>query len=154
VKRLAVTLLLLAACALGWAAEAVPMAEDPVLEQRLVAISEELRCLVCQNESLAGSRSELAQDLRRELRALIRQGRSDAQIKEFMVSRYGEFVLYRPPVKPSTWLLWMGPFVLMAAAVGSLLNYVRRRGLAAGDDEPPAPEEGARPLALKKGVDS
>ena len=109
------------------AKEAVPLAEDPVVEQRLIAISEELRCLVCQNESLAGSRADLALDLRRELRGLIKQGKTDAEIREFMVSRYGDFVLYRPPVKPTTWLLWLGPFVLVVMGVVALFVYLRRR---------------------------
>ena len=107
--------------------EAVPLASDPALEQRLVSISEEMRCLVCQNESLSGSRSELAQDLRREIRNLIKQGKTDAEIRTFMVDRYGDFILYRPPVKPTTWLLWIGPFVLMFAGIVALLIYLRRR---------------------------
>ena len=107
--------------------EAAPLASDPVLEQRLVSISEEMRCLVCQNESLSGSRSELAQDLRREIRDLIKQGKTDAEIRTFMVDRYGDFILYRPPVKPTTWLLWIGPFVLMFAGIVALLMYLRRR---------------------------
>ena len=88
-----------------FAKDAVPLADDPVTEQRLISISEEMRCLVCQNESLAGSRSDLANDLRREIRILISEGKSDDQIRSFMVERYGDFVLYRPPVKPVTWLL-------------------------------------------------
>ena len=107
--------------------EATPLASDLVLEQRLVSISEEMRCLVCQNESLSGSRSELAQDLRREIRDLIKQGKTDAEIRTFMVDRYGDFILYRPPVKPTTWLLWIGPFVLMFAGIVALLMYLRRR---------------------------
>jgi cytochrome c-type biogenesis protein CcmH len=131
-------LLLLAlalALALGTATakEAAPLAEDPVVEQRLIAISEEMRCLVCQNESLSGSRAELAMDLRRELRTLIRAGKSDEQIREFMVSRYGDFVLYRPRVKPETWLLWAGPFILMISAVIVLVVYLRRRNRAIGN---------------------
>lgn len=123
-------LLALLTCS-GVAAKDAPLlAEDPVVEQRLIAISEELRCLVCQNESLAGSRADLAMDLRRELRALIKQGKTDAEIKEFMVSRYGDFVLYRPPVKPTTWLLWAGPFGLMAAGLAGLFVYLRRRNTA------------------------
>ena len=123
-----------------WAKEAMPLADDPAIEQRLIVISEELRCLVCQNESLAGSRSDLAMDLRRELRGLIKQGKTDEQIKEFMVSRYGDFVLYRPPVKPSTWLLWAGPFGLMVVGIASLFVYLRRRNTDIGtggltDDE-------------------
>lgn len=126
-KFLHALLLVLLACTGAAAKEASPLAADPVVEQRLIAISEELRCLVCQNESLAGSRADLAMDLRRELRTLIKQGKTDNEIKEFMVSRYGDFVLYRPPVKPSTWLLWAGPFGLMLAGVAALFIYLRRR---------------------------
>jgi cytochrome c-type biogenesis protein CcmH len=86
-----------------------------------------MRCLVCQNESLAGSRSDLANDLRREIRILIKEGKSDEQIRTFMVERYGDFVLYRPPVKPITWLLWIGPFVILMIGIGGLLTYLRRR---------------------------
>jgi cytochrome c-type biogenesis protein CcmH len=85
------------------------MAADVEIEKRMVAISEELRCLVCQNESLAGSHAELAQDLRREIRKMIAEGKSDKEILDFMVGRYGDFVRYSPPVKPTTWLLWGGP---------------------------------------------
>lgn len=108
------------------AGEAVPLAEDPVVEQRLISIAEELRCLVCQNESLAGSRADLANDLRREVRTLIKSGKSDAEIKEFLVSRYGDFVLYKPPVKPVTWLLWFGPLLLLASAIWMLVGIIRR----------------------------
>ncbi len=89
-------------------------------------IAAELRCLVCQNESLASSNAELAVDLRREVRSLIEQGRSDADIRSFLVSRYGDFVLYKPEVKPVTWLLWFGPFVLLLAALGVALRLMRR----------------------------
>jgi cytochrome c-type biogenesis protein CcmH len=109
------------------AKEAVPLADDPVTEQRLIVISEEMRCLVCQNESLAGSRSDLANDLRREIRILINEGKTDEQIRNFMVERYGDFVLYRPPVKPITWLLWIGPFIILLAGIIGLLVYLRRR---------------------------
>ena len=112
---------------LARAGEAEPLAEDPVVEARLVDISQELRCLVCQNESLASSRAELADDLRREVRDLIRQGKSDADIKTFLVSRYGDFVLYRPEVKPLTWVLWFGPFVLLLMGLWALVRYVRAR---------------------------
>ena len=114
----------------AWSKQATLLADDPVVEQRLIALSEEMRCLVCQNESLAGSRADLAMDLRRELRELIKQGKTDEQIKEFMVSRYGDFVLYRPPVKPTTWLLWAGPFGLMVVGVFALFRYLRRRNAA------------------------
>ena len=108
------------------AAEAPDLAEDPVVEQRLVVIAEDLRCLVCQNESLAGSRADLANDLRREVRTLIKSGKSDEEIKKYLVDRYGDFVLYRPPVKPVTWLLWFGPLALLVGAVWLLLSIVRR----------------------------
>ena len=120
-------LMLIGVCAVAQAREATPLADDPVVEQRLIAITQDMRCLVCQNESLAGSRADLAQDLRRELRELIRQGKSDEEIKTYMVSRYGDFVLYRPPVKPTTWLLWAGPFLLAILGVLGLLRYLRRR---------------------------
>ena len=111
----------------AFANDAAPLADDPVTEQRLISISEEMRCLVCQNESLAGSRSDLANDLRREIRTLIQEGKSDDQIRNFMVERYGDFVLYRPPVKPITWLLWIGPFIILAVGIMGLLIYLRRR---------------------------
>jgi cytochrome c-type biogenesis protein CcmH len=114
----------------SFAKEAAPLADDPVTEQRLIGISEEMRCLVCQNESLAGSRSDLANDLRREIRTLIQEGKSDDQIRTFMVERYGDFVLYRPPVKPITWLLWIGPFVILIIGIVGLLRYLRRRNQA------------------------
>jgi cytochrome c-type biogenesis protein CcmH len=109
----------------AYAGEAAPMAEDPVVEQRLIAISEELRCLVCQNESLAGSRADLAQDLRREIRTLIKANKTDAEIMDFMVTRYGDFVRYRPPVNPVTWLLWFGPFLLLLVGLWVLFRMVR-----------------------------
>ncbi len=119
-------LILALQCALcAFAGEAPALAEDPVVEQRLMVISEELRCLVCQNETLAASRAELAQDLRREVRNLIKEGKSDAQIKEFLVSRYGDFVLYRPPFNIKTFLLWFGPFLLLVAGVLMLVRLVR-----------------------------
>ncbi len=107
--------------------EAAPLAEDPAVEKRLVNIAEELRCLVCQNESLAGSQADLAKDLRREVRELIKSGKTDAEVKDFLVSRYGDFVLYRPQVKPTTYALWAGPFILLIVAVAALINFLRRR---------------------------
>ncbi len=109
------------------AKDAAPMAADVAIEKRMVAISEELRCLVCQNESLSGSHAELAQDLRREIRKMIGEGKTDQEILDFMVARYGDFVRYRPPMKPTTWLLWGGPFVLLAGGLGVLIAFLRRR---------------------------
>lgn len=134
----------------SWGKEAATLADDPKVEQRLIVISEEMRCLVCQNESLAGSRSDLANDLRRELRTLIKQGKTDAEIREFMVSRYGDFVLYRPPVKPITWLLWIGPFVLMVAGVIALFVYMRRRNRDISSAVALTEEERKRAEALLK----
>ncbi|MBT8570585.1 cytochrome c-type biogenesis protein CcmH [Polynucleobacter paneuropaeus] len=122
-----VSILLMLACYGLMANEAAPLAEDPVVEQRLIGISEEMRCLVCQNESLAGSRSDLANDLRAQIRSMIKAGKSDAEIRQYMVDRYGDFVLYRPPVKPTTWLLWLGPFTILVVGIIGLLMYLRKR---------------------------
>lgn len=100
---------------------------DPVVEQRLAKLSQELRCLVCQNETLADSRADLAEDLRREIREQIRAGKSDQEILAFLTQRYGEFILYRPPVKPTTYLLWFGPFVVLLGGLVILFRYVKRR---------------------------
>lgn len=99
---------------------------SPQAQVRWDHIATELRCLVCQNESLASSNAELAVDLRRELRHLIEQGQSDADIRTFLVSRYGDFVLYKPELKPVTWLLWFGPFALLLLALGVALRLLRR----------------------------
>jgi len=115
--------------------------KDPALDARLKKLEEELRCLVCQNQSLADSNAPLAEDLRREVRALAASGKNDEQIKEFLVARYGDFVLYDPPVKRITWLLWFGPFVLLAGGVGIWWMVARRRRKG-NDDEGPAPPSG------------
>ena len=132
-----------------YAKEATPLAEDPVVERRLIHISEELRCLVCQNESLAGSQAELAQDLRREVRDLIKQGNSDQQVKDFLVSRYGDFVLYRPQLKPSTWPLWGGPFVLLIVGLAVLVSYLRRRSRLIGETSLSSAEKQRAEVLLK-----
>lgn len=125
------------------AGEAQPLAEDPALEQRMIALSENLRCLVCQNESLAGSHAELAEDLRQEIRVQLRAGKSDKQVVEYLTQRYGDFVLYNPPVKPLTWVLWFGPFALLIGAAGGLYAYIKRRG-SRPVDEPLSEEEKKR----------
>ena len=109
------------------ARDAPPLADDPALEQRVMQLSTELRCLVCQNETLADSRADLAIDLRNQIREQMRAGKSDEEIKVWLTQRYGDFVLYRPPVKSSTWLLWFGPFALLVVAAAALLIYLRRR---------------------------
>lgn len=103
-----------------------PAAIDTDVEARLQAFLREIRCLVCQNETLAESRAELAVDLRNEVRAQMQAGRSDAEIRDFLTARYGDFVLYRPPVKPSTYLLWFGPFALLGAGLLALRRAIRR----------------------------
>jgi cytochrome c-type biogenesis protein CcmH len=130
--------------------EAMLMSEDPKLEARLDELSHELRCMVCQNESLASSRAELADDLRTEVRELLRSGKSDREVKDFLVSRYGDFVLYNPEVKPLTWVLWFGPFVLLVIAVIFLGIYLRqRRALVA--PEAMSEDERKRAKQLLKG---
>ncbi len=132
------------------AKEAAPLAADEAVEKRLVSIAEELRCLVCQNESLAASRADLAEDLRREVRNLIKQGKSDQEIKDFLVSRYGDFVLYRPPVKPTTWLLWAGPFLLMVGGIAALIAFLRRRSAQVAPTAELSDEDRKRAEALLK----
>jgi cytochrome c-type biogenesis protein CcmH len=100
---------------------------DPALEARMMVIAEELRCLVCQNETIAASNADLAVDLKNQIRLKLTQGQSQKQILDFMVERYGDFVLYRPPLKATTVLLWLGPFTLLAIALALLVLNVRRR---------------------------
>ena len=123
------------------AKEAAPLAQDEAVEKRLVDISSELRCLVCQNESLSGSHAELAYDLRREIRTMIKDGKSDKEIMDFMVDRYGDFVRYRPPLKTSTLLLWFGPGLFMIVGLGGLVLYLRRRNRAINDTPLSAEEQ-------------
>ncbi len=131
-RSLAAALFLVAA-----AATAQP-APDLAFEQRLKKLEETLRCLVCQNQTLADSAAGLADDLRREVRTLALAGKSDEEIRAFLVTRYGDFVLYDPPVKPTTWLLWFGPFALLAVGGGVWWSVLRRRRDAGDDDDPPA----------------
>jgi cytochrome c-type biogenesis protein CcmH len=144
-KRLAA--LLAIAFALGGGAAlanvAVPTENDPVASKREHDLASKLRCLVCQNQSIAESNAELAQDLRRQVREQIAAGRSDAEIIDFMTSRYGDFVLYRPPFKATTALLWSGPAALLAVGLFVLVRVVRAR--RSPDAEAPlTPEERAR----------
>ncbi len=99
--------------------------DDPQVEQDYQELAEELRCLVCQNQNLIDSNADLADDLRREVAKMLKQGKNKEQVTEFMVNRYGDFVLYNPPVKSTTWLLWGGPFVLMFVGVFVLLKKIR-----------------------------
>jgi cytochrome c-type biogenesis protein CcmH len=113
--------------AFALAGEAQDMAADPVLEKRMIGLADKLRCLVCQNESLASSHADLAEDLRREVREQMQKGLTDDEIIEYLVSRYGDFVLYDPPMKSYTMLLWFGPFALLIVAVLGLLFQLRKR---------------------------
>ncbi|HKO60755.1 MAG TPA: cytochrome c-type biogenesis protein [Pyrinomonadaceae bacterium] len=127
-SRFAFYLLILVTAALPSAAQqARPMADDPVLEARLMNLSRELRCLVCQNETLADSRADLAVDLRNEIREQMKAGKTDQEIIAFLTARYGDFVLYRPPVKATTYFLWFGPFVLLLGGLFVLFRYVKQR---------------------------
>jgi cytochrome c-type biogenesis protein CcmH len=107
--------------------------DDPAKQQRYENLVKELRCLVCQNQSLADSDADLAKDLRNEVYAIIQSGKSEQEAAQFLVDRYGDFVLYRPPFKPATSLLWAGPFVLLAAGVIFLWRQAKRRGTAEGE---------------------
>jgi len=107
---------------------------DPAVEARLRNLGEELRCLVCQNQTLADSTAPLAQDLRNEIRQMIAAGRSDDEIRDYLVQRYGDFVLYRPPWKATTLLLWLGPFLLLAAGAGVFARIVAERRKRSGED--------------------
>lgn len=131
-KLLFVFWLSVMAAGLAQAGEAAPVAEDPALEARVQKLSEELRCLVCQNQNLADSHAELAADLKNQVRDMLKRGQSEKEVIDFMVQRYGDFVLYRPPVKSTTWLLWGGPFGLFAGGLGILFVKLNRRRKDAG----------------------
>ena len=127
--------------------QAQPMSADPALEARVLKVAEELRCLVCQNETIAASHAELAVDLRKQIRVKLGQGQSERQILDFMVERYGEFVLYRPRLSATTVLLWAGPFVLLLTAAGVLaFNIRKRRQVLTAETLSPAQAQRAREL--------
>ena len=124
--------------------EAPPAIADPALEARVMAVATELRCLVCQNQTIADSHADLAVDLRRQIREMLGKGDSERQVLDYMTARYGDFVLYRPPWKASTALLWLGPVLLLAGALGSLALVLRRRsrlGAQAFDPDTPEPDD-------------
>jgi cytochrome c-type biogenesis protein CcmH len=128
VKQLIVQLLLLCSLLSSVSAqEARPLADDPVVEARLQKLAKEFRCLVCQNETIADSQADLAQDLRAQIREQIRAGKSDKEIIKYMTDRYGQFVLYRPPVTPTTYVLWFGPFLFLLGGLAILYRYVKQR---------------------------
>jgi len=145
----AATLLLAAAAAFAQSSEEVAR-PDPAVEARLRVLGEELRCLVCQNQTLADSSAPLAQDLRNEIRQMIAQGRSDDEIREYLVQRYGDFVLYKPPWKATTLALWLGPFLLLALGAVVFARIVRGRRLAAPETKTPAEDRGRVEALLAK----
>ena len=150
IARLIVVLAVAVSPILFLAAEALPTESDPVAAARAVALSEKLRCLVCQNQTIADSNAELAQDLRRQIREQIAAGKSDQQIVDYMVARYGDFVLYQPPVKATTLLLWAGPALLVAVGFIVLARTVRLRR-AASDAPALSDEERERVARLLAG---
>ena len=146
-KAMLALLVALLAAATG-AKEALPEAADPALEARMTRITAELRCLVCQNQTIADSNAGLAVDLRRETRAMLRQGKTDAEIIAYMTARYGDFVLYRPPLKSTTTLLWFGPAAMLVVGATVLVLVLRRRTrLAADAFEPDADDDADGPAA-------
>jgi cytochrome c-type biogenesis protein CcmH len=126
-RRIFFVILLVSFAASVSAKEAQPSAADPVLEERVMNLSKELRCLVCQNETLADSRADLAVDLRGQIREQMKAGKSDKEIVAYLTQRYGKFILYNPPIDPTTYLLWFGPFVLLLAGLFVLFRYLKRR---------------------------
>jgi len=120
--------------------EAVPTVQDPVTAKRAVELESQLRCLVCQNQTIADSNADLAADLRAQVREQIAQGRTDREIKDYMVARYGDFVLYRPPLKATTILLWSGPALLFLAGLFMLVRTLRRRKIE-GEPRPLSAED-------------
>jgi cytochrome c-type biogenesis protein CcmH len=128
----------------AWAAEALPASDNPMLDARVMAISSELRCLVCQNQTIADSHAELAIDLRKQVREMLLAGKSEQEITDYMTARYGDFVLYRPPFKAVTALLWVGPAAMVLIGLGALFVVLRRRSrMDANQFEPEEPESTA-----------
>jgi len=123
--------------------EAAPASADPVLEARMLHITAELRCLVCQNQTIADSHADLAIDLRQQVREMLQKGQTDQQILDYMTARYGDFVLYRPPVKSTTLLLWVGPGVMLVAGLVMLVLILRRRSRMPADKFDAEPDEEA-----------
>ncbi len=121
--------------------EAQPAAKNPEIEARMMAVASELRCLVCQNQTIADSHADLASDLREEIREMLAKGMTEEQIRRYMTDRYGDFVLYKPPFEAKTALLWIGPGVLMVVAIGTLVVVLRRRQRMAADAFDPDDDE-------------
>ena len=136
--RLILALLHLVVALPGWGREAAPVAADPQLEKRVMSLAEELRCLVCQNQTLSDSNADLAVDLRNQIREQLKSGKSEQDVIDFMVARYGDFVLYRPPLRPTTWALWGAPVALVVLGLFVFARVVRARlQQPFGEDLPP-----------------
>jgi cytochrome c-type biogenesis protein CcmH len=133
---------------LALAKEATPMAMDPELEKKVNEITSELRCLVCQNQTIADSHAELAIDLKNQVRGMVKAGQTQKEINDYMVKRYGDFVLYRPAVKPTTMLLWAGPFLLLLIGLTVLVINLRKRTAALKEDGDLSAEENERLKSL------
>jgi len=132
------------------AKEAAPAADDPALEARMLQITAELRCLVCQNQTIADSHADLAVDLRRQVREMLAQGQTNQQVLDYMTARYGDFVLYRPPFKATTVLLWVGPGVMGLLGLLGLVWILRRRNRMPEDRfEPDEAEPEVTPQAAQ-----
>ncbi|MEQ1804056.1 MAG: cytochrome c-type biogenesis protein [Burkholderiaceae bacterium] len=144
-RWLALSLTLAVATAV--AKEAPLAAADPAIEKRMLSLAAELRCLVCQNQTIADSNAPLAEDLRRQVREMIARGESDKQIIEFMTQRYGDFVLYRPPLKGTTAALWFGPFALLLGGLTIFIVVLRRRSRLAADRFEPDQIDDETPVA-------
>ena len=144
-RRCLALLMLLACAALAHAADAPNVAPDPALEVRVNALAAELRCLVCQNQNIADSHAELAIDLKNQVREQLKAGRSERDVIDYMTQRYGDFVLYRPPLKATTVLLWAGPALLVLTGALLFWRSVRRgQAQSSADDEVPVDAEAAQ----------
>ncbi|MCA1605066.1 MAG: cytochrome c-type biogenesis protein CcmH [Acidobacteria bacterium] len=149
-KRAALLLILISGFPFSIVArDAEPSASDPILEERVMNLSRELRCLVCQNETLADSRADLANDLRLQIREQMQAGKSDKEIVAYLTERYGKFILYNPPVDPTTYLLWFGPFIFLVAGLALLFRYLKQRRELISE-QPLSADERLRAEALLK----
>ena len=153
IKYFVLLVMLLTAHGAVVAKEAAPLAEDPAIEARLMTMAEELRCLVCQNQSLAASDSDFAHDVRREIRTMMKEGKTDQEIKDFLVQRFGDFILFRPPVKGETFLLWFGPLILLVIGAATLVMVLRRRNRLAATEQAISEEDHRRAESLLQGQD-
>lgn len=149
-KRVSILLLVLISLVPMARAKDAQSVEDPQIAARMQALTQQLRCLVCQNETLADSRADLAEDLRKEIREQMKAGKTDQEIIAFLTQRYGDFVLYKPPVQPTTYLLWFGPFVLLLIGIVVLVGYLIYR-IRAIRETPLTADEHKRAQELLRG---